>query len=49
MAVDAALSIQASNSLEKMLAHQLAATHKQIKELMGVALCQPNADAQVNE
>ena len=47
MAVDAALSIQASNSLEKMLAHQLAATHKQIMELMGVVSCQPSADAQV--
>ncbi|MEO7864240.1 MAG: hypothetical protein ABIU05_28165 [Nitrospirales bacterium] len=47
MAVDAALSIQASNSLEKMLAHQLAATHKQIMELMAVVSCQPNADAQV--
>ena len=47
MAVDAALSIQTSNSLEKMLAHQLAATHKQIMELMGVVSCQPNADAQV--
>ncbi len=40
MAVDAALSIQASNSLEKMLAHQLAATHKQILELMGQVSCQ---------
>jgi hypothetical protein len=30
-----------------MLAHQLAATHKQIMELMGVVSCQPNADAQV--
>ena len=47
MAVDAALSIQASNSLEKMLAHQLAAAHKQAMELMGVVSCQPNADAQV--
>ncbi len=47
MAVDAALSIQARNSLEKMLAHQLAATHKQIMELMGVVFCQPSADAQV--
>ena len=47
MAVDAALSIQASNSLEKMLAHQLAAAHKQTMELMGVVSCQPNADAQV--
>lgn len=37
---------QASNSLEKMLAHQLAATHKQIMELMGTVSCQPNADAQ---
>jgi hypothetical protein len=46
MAVDAALSIQASNSLEKMLAHQLAATHKQIMELMGEVSCQPNAGAQ---
>ena len=46
MAVDAALSIQASNSLEKMLAHQLAATHKQIMELMGQVFCQPNAEAQ---
>ena len=46
MAMDAALSIQATNSLEKMLAHQLAATHKQIMELMGAVSCQPNADAQ---
>jgi hypothetical protein len=30
-----------------MLAHQLAATHQQIMELMGVVSCQPNADAQV--
>ena len=46
MAVDAALSIEASNSLEKMLAHQLAATHKQIMKLMGAVSYQPNADAQ---
>ena len=45
MGVDAALSIQASTSLEKMLAHQLAATHKQIMELMAQVSCQPDAAA----
>ena len=32
MALDAASSIQASNSLERMLAHQMAAAHKQAME-----------------
>jgi len=36
MGVDAADSIQARNSLEKMLAHQLAATHKLVMEQIGV-------------
>ena len=49
MAVDAALSIQASNSLEKMVAHQLAATHKQIMELMGAVSCQPMRMHKPNE
>ena len=44
MAVDAGLSIQASNSLGKKFAHQLAATHKQIMELMGAVSCQQNDD-----
>lgn len=34
MALDAANSIQATNSLEKMLAHQMAAMHKQAMEQM---------------
>jgi hypothetical protein len=35
MALDAASSIQASNSLERMLAHQLAAAHRVAMEQMG--------------
>jgi hypothetical protein len=35
MALDAASSIQASNSLEKMLAHQLAAAHKEVMQQLG--------------
>ena len=35
MAIDAADSIQAKNSLEKMLAHQLAAAHKVAMEMIG--------------
>ena len=35
MALDAAISIQASNSLERMLAHQLAAAHKVAMEQLG--------------
>jgi hypothetical protein len=35
MALDAANTIQAGNSLEKMLAHQLAAAHKAAMEMMG--------------
>jgi hypothetical protein len=35
MALDAANSIQACNSLEKMLAHQLAATHKEVMQQLG--------------
>ncbi len=34
MGIDAADSIQATNSAEKMLAHQLAATHKTAMELL---------------
>ncbi|HKC94007.1 MAG TPA: hypothetical protein VKB81_08325 [Nitrospira sp.] len=45
MALDAANSIQAENSLEKMLAHQLAALHKQAMELMAWARGQPDAAA----
>jgi hypothetical protein len=35
MGVDAAGTIQAGNSLEKMLAHQLAAMHKVAMEIIG--------------
>ena len=35
MALDAANSIQAGNSLEKMLAHQLAAAHKEDMHQLG--------------
>jgi hypothetical protein len=35
MGVDAANAIQAGNSLEKMLAHQLAAAHKATMEMIG--------------
>ena len=35
MALDAANSIQAGNSLENMLAHQLAATHKEVMQQLG--------------
>ena len=35
MALDAANSIQARNSLEKMLAHQLAAAHKVVMQQLG--------------
>jgi hypothetical protein len=34
MALDAAASIQAKNSLEKMLAHQLAAVHRVVMDHM---------------
>lgn len=46
MALDAASSIQAKNSLEKMLAHQLAAVHKLAMELMGQVSYEHNAMAQ---
>ena len=35
MALDATISIQASNSLERMLVHQMAAAHKLAMEQMG--------------
>ena len=35
MALDAVNTIQAENSLEKMLAHQLAAAHKATMEMIG--------------
>jgi hypothetical protein len=43
MALDAATSIQAANSLEKMLAHQMAAAHKLAMELMGQVCYEQNA------
>ena len=46
MALDAASSIQASNSLERMLAHQMAAAHKQAMEQMGKVPYEHNAAAQ---
>jgi hypothetical protein len=47
MALDAANSIQACNSLEKMLAHQLAATHKEVMQQLGRVKCDydPAAEA----
>ena len=46
MALDAANSIQAKDSLEKMLAHQMAAAHKLTMELMGQVCYEENAAAQ---
>src|SRR5215472_12720803 len=46
MALDAANSIKAENNLEKMLAHQLAAGHKQALELMAKASREPDPAAQ---
>ena len=46
MALDASLSIEATNSLEKMLAHQLAAVHKLAMEQMGQISCEHNAIAE---
>jgi hypothetical protein len=45
MALDAANSIQATNSMEKMLAHQLAAAHKAAMELLGYVPYDENAVA----
>jgi len=39
MALDAANSIQAGNSLEKLLAHQLAAAHKEVMQQLGRVKC----------
>lgn len=47
MALDAANSIQATNSLEKMLAHQMAAMHKQAMEQMDQVPTSANATAAV--
>jgi hypothetical protein len=46
MALDASMSIQASNSLERMLVHQMAAAHKQAMEQMGQVPYEHNAAAQ---
>lgn len=46
MAVDAANSIETSNSLEPMLAHQLAAAHKLAMEQMGRVSYEHDAAAQ---
>jgi hypothetical protein len=46
MALDAANSIQAADSLERMLAHQMAAAHKLAMELMGQVCYEQNAAAQ---
>ncbi len=43
LALDAANSIQAGNSLEKMLAHQLAVAHKSALEIAGKAFFESNA------
>ena len=46
MALDASASIEAANSLEKMLAHQLAVAHKNAMEQIGRAhgACMPDAE-----
>lgn len=44
MALDAAASIEADNSLEKMLAHQLAVTHKSAMMLAEKGAFQPDAE-----
>ncbi|MCX7178893.1 MAG: hypothetical protein NTX56_09025 [Proteobacteria bacterium] len=44
MALDAAASIKAENSLEKMLAHQLAVAHKTALTLTDKATFQPDAE-----
>ena len=46
MALDAATSIQANNSLEKMLAHQLATAHKLAMQLMGQVCYEQDAAVQ---
>jgi len=46
MALDAATSIQAGNSLERMLAHQLAAAHKQVMEQLANMQYEHNAAVQ---
>ena len=43
MALDAAATIEAGNSLERMLAHQLAVTHKAAMTLTDKATFQPDA------
>ena len=48
MALDASLSIEATNSLEKMLAHQLAAVHKLAMEQMGLVSHERDAPAETN-
>ena len=46
MALDAANSIEASNSLERMLAHQMGAAHKLAMEQMGRVSYEHDAAAQ---
>jgi len=47
MALDAANSIEANDSLERMLAHQLAALHKQAMEQLGRVVYESSAGGQV--
>ena len=46
MALDASVSVQATNSLEKMLAHQMAAVHKLAMEQMGQVSYERDATAE---
>ena len=46
LALDAANSIQSSNSLEKMLAHQMATAHKLAMQLMGQVCFEQDATVQ---
>jgi len=47
MATDASESIKAENSLEKMMAHQLAVAHKLVMELIGGARWVSSSDAEL--
>ena len=47
MAQDVSASIQAENSLEKMLAHQLAVAHKMVMELIGQARHTGHPDTEI--
>lgn len=47
LAIDAAQTAQASNSLEKMLCHQMAAAHRAAMKMLGQAVRVPNYPVEV--